>query len=75
VRWVILPAVPLLGALLSLYIAFVFGPYWWTLLPLIAGIAWPLAKGKGEKTERFDDKKTLTSERTEYLFEKIFKEE
>lgn len=45
-----------------------FGIYWWTLLPAITIIAWPLAKGKGEQAERFDDKKQTSAKRREDIF-------
>jgi hypothetical protein len=72
VRYILPIFLPLIGALISIDVAFTYGAYWWTLLPLVAGIAWPLAKGKGERGERFDDKKQVSEERAERIFSTLF---
>ena len=73
-RFFLLPLLPILGALASLTISTVFGPYWWTFPPALAGVGMIFAKGKGEMAERFDDKKQLTPEEREEIFRRVFKQ-
>ena len=72
VRYILLPMIPLLGAIVSTAVSVLFGSYWYLLLIGTASIFFILAKPRPE--DQFDDKKELTQERMEELVESCFPE-